>query len=130
MRMLLVAALLALIGCTYEGKFDHPLDCAMGLTLYPGYCPRPGTPGYEREQVMHPPPLVWSRAGASGQDFAKDRYACMQESRSNVAGASGMGSFQLSNGTILPGSSSAYSRETINGPLFSACMEARGYMHN
>ena len=76
---------------------------------------------------MHPPTLVWSTANANGQDFAKDKHACTQESRSNVAGASGLGSFRLSNGAILPGSRLASSRETVSGPLFNACMKARGY---
>jgi len=59
--------------------------------------------------------------------FAKDRYACMQESRSNVSGASVVGGFSTGNGVVFPGSGRSFSQEEINPTLYRACMEARGH---
>jgi hypothetical protein len=120
LRYIIMALLLS--GCA-----NHPLDCAMGLSLWQGYCPTPGTRGYEIEQARYPQPRIWSKLGATGEQFAKDRYACMQEARSNISGASVMGGFRTANGVVLPGNGQAYSRETISQPLFEACLEARGY---
>ena len=118
----LLVPLLILTGCA-----DHPLDCAMGVSLWQGYCPTPGTRGYEVEQERYPQPRIWSKPDASREQFAKDRYGCMQEARSNVSGASVTGGFRTSTGLALPGGGQSYSREAINQPLFEACMEARGY---
>jgi len=127
MRTLIILGLLALAGC-YDGKPSHPLDCAMGLTLWPGYCPQPGTAGYEREQAMMPHSVMWNApAGHTAADFAKDKYACMQEARSNISGGSVNGGVRLSTGLVIPGNGSSFSREVVNQPLFAACMEARGY---
>ena len=101
-----LACLAALSGC-YEGKMDHPLDCGMGITRWPGYCLRPGTPGYDRE---HPPDRVW-----------------MKQSRSSISRGYAVGGFNAGNGVVLPATGQSYSGETIIEPLFVACMGARGY---
>jgi len=118
-----LACLAALSGC-YEGKMDHPLDCGMGITRWPGYCLRPGTAGYDRE---HPPDRVWMKPGATQDQFAQDRYACMQESRSSISRGYAVGGFNAGNGVVLPATGQSYSGETIIEPLFVACMGARGY---
>jgi hypothetical protein len=58
----------------------------------------------------------WYRPGASAQDFATDKYECMSRSQMEVSGAyvNGYGG-------------SASSGTTTNMPLFSACMQSRGY---
>jgi hypothetical protein len=131
MRTLILLSFLALSGCMYNGNFDHPLDCAMGLTLWPGYCPRPGTAGYEREQASRPRQVLWNAPeGQTSTGFAKDKYACMQEARSNVSGGSVTGGVRLSTGVVLPGNGSSFSREVVSQPMFAACMEARGYQQS
>jgi hypothetical protein len=117
--------LLILSGCA-----NHPLDCAMGLSLWQGYCPTPGTRGYEVEQARQPQPSpvrTWSKTGATREQFAKDKYACMQESRSSVSSANVVGGLRLNNGMALPARGLATSGETISEPLLDACLEARGY---
>jgi hypothetical protein len=59
--------------------------------------------------------------------FAKDRYACMQEARSNYSSAAVVGGFSEPNGFAMPGLGKSYSGEQIAGPLYKACMQARGY---
>jgi hypothetical protein len=126
--VMVIALALSVSGCMYDGKFDHPIDCAMGLTLWPGYCPRPGTAGYEREQALNPKQILWNApAGQTPDGFVKEKYICMQEARSNVSGSSVTGGVRLSTGIIVPASGSSFSRESINQPIFAACMEARGY---
>lgn len=124
MRWILLLGLLALSGC-YNGKMSHPLDCAMGLTLWQGYCPVPGTPGYAKEQAIAPIPEHWQMPpDKPAAQLAKDRYACMQEARS---GFSGGGSVAGANQKFGLGLGSSYSGETINRSLMIACMQARGY---
>jgi hypothetical protein len=124
MRKALLLGFLALSGC-YNGQMSHPLDCAMGLTLWQGYCPVPGTADYTKEQAIAPIPEHWQMPpGKPDALFAKDRYECMQEARSNFSGG---GSFAGANQKIGLGVGSSYSGETVNRSLMIACMQARGY---
>jgi hypothetical protein len=130
MRKLLIMILPLVVSACYDGKPSHPLDCALGLTLWAGYCPQPGTAGYEREQALKPQQATMSWNAPAGQTsigFAKDKYSCMQDARSNVAGGSVIGGLRLTNGMVLPGRGSSFSREAIDQPLFAACMESKGY---
>jgi hypothetical protein len=120
MRWLLFSVLTILAGCA-----EHPLDCALGITFYPGYCPTPGTAGYNWE---HPKAQVvnWSKPGVTNEEFNRDRYACALDARSNVSTASVRGGMPIGN-VWVPGSGTAQSGEGINQTLFAYCMEAKGY---
>ena len=140
MRGLLMAGVLALLlaGCSLP---THPIACARGEYLdMPGIVPSdclPGTLGYDLYKKGKPswpvantnaPTILWNAPiGQQPINFAKDKYACMQEARSNVSGGSVTGDFRMSTGLVLPGSGSAFSREVVNQPLYAACMEAKGY---
>jgi hypothetical protein len=128
MRKILLLGVLALSGC-YQGKMSHPIDCAMGLTFWQGYCPVPGTPGYAKEQAIAPIPEHWQMPpNKPAALFAKDRYECMQEGRSNFsAGGSVAGAGANRKFGIGLGIGSEYSGETVNRSLMIACMQARGY---
>ncbi len=67
----------------------------------------------------------WYKPGVSQQEFAQDKYQCMASSQMNVSQASVNGSATPSYGSIN-GGAAAYT--TTNTPLFSACMQARGYV--
>ena len=72
-----------------------------------------------------PEKLWYSNFHNSAQQFAEDRYACLQESQQprsgSYAGAARSGQY----GSAAGGS---YSGMAASGELFSACMEARGYV--
>jgi hypothetical protein len=61
-------------------------------------------------------PPVWSKPGASQADFASERYQCMQGSQQQSSSAylNRYGGFSSS-------------EQTTNGPLFDACMNAKGW---
>lgn len=58
----------------------------------------------------------WAKPGASYQDYARDRFACIEASRSRSTSL-------YANST----SGTGRSREIYLGAVFSACMEAHGY---
>jgi hypothetical protein len=79
---------------------------------------------------------VWTKPNLSQQDFARDKYACVQDSRSQASsgflsgsyGGSGYliggnGGYNNSGGTF----GSYHSGEVINNNVFRPCMEAKGY---
>ena len=59
---------------------------------------------------------TWNKPGASQDDFARDRYSCMQESQQRV-GTAAVNQF---------GGASSNTMQT-NGMLFNGCMNARGW---
>jgi hypothetical protein len=67
----------------------------------------------------------WYKPGMSQQEFAQDRYECMASSQMQVSGAAVNGSATPYYGQVN-GAASSYT--TTNNPLFSACMQARGYV--
>ena len=67
----------------------------------------------------------WYKADMSQQEFAQDRYECMASSQMQVSGAAVNGSATPYYGSVN-GAASSYT--TTNNPLFSACMQARGYV--
>jgi len=58
----------------------------------------------------------WSKAGASQQDFAQDKYQCLQESQQASSSA-----------YINPYYGAAKGGSVTNRNLYNSCMEARGY---
>jgi hypothetical protein len=66
--------------------------------------------------------IVWDKPGATKQEFAKDKYECMQEAQQTQSGATGA---YCSGYVCVP--SQAESKVVTNPTLFSSCMEARGY---
>ena len=61
-------------------------------------------------------PPLWNKPGASEQDFNADKYQCMQGSQQ-----------QTSSVYIGPYGGSGSSGQTTNTPLFTACMQAKGW---
>lgn len=59
---------------------------------------------------------TWNKPGASQDEFARDRYACMQDSQQRV-GTAAVNQF---------GGNASNSMQT-NGMLFNGCMNARGW---
>lgn len=59
---------------------------------------------------------VWVKPGASQNDFANDRYTCMQESQQRVGGA-----------FVNQFGGSATNTVVTNGNLFGSCMNAKGW---
>src|SRR4051812_40677077 len=59
---------------------------------------------------------VWLKPGASTADFSQDRYGCMQQSQQPFSGA-----------YINQYGGSSRSGVATSGPLFDACMNARGW---
>lgn len=59
---------------------------------------------------------VWVKPGASQNDFAGDRYACMQDSQQRVGGA-----------VVNQFGGSATNTVVTNGNLFGSCMNAKGW---
>jgi hypothetical protein len=66
--------------------------------------------------------IVWDKPGATQQEFAKDKYECMQEAQQTRSAATGA---YCSGYVCVPGQ--AESKVVTNPTLFSSCMEARGY---
>ena len=62
------------------------------------------------------PLLRWSKAGATYDDYLKDRYACITDGRTRVASGSAIGQM-----------ASASSVEVVNAEIVMACLAARGY---
>lgn len=63
-----------------------------------------------------PTPGLWTKLGATPEDFARDRYVCLQESRTSWQGQ----------GLIGMAVAQGHAQELANR-LAHACMEARGY---
>lgn len=61
-------------------------------------------------------PIGWQKQGASQDDFARDRYTCLQQSQQSASSA-----YVNGNGGI------ANSGSITNGGLFGACMNASGW---
>lgn len=59
---------------------------------------------------------VWVKPGASQNDFAGDRYSCMQDSQQRVGGA-----------VVNQFGGSATNTVITNGNLFGSCMNAKGW---
>lgn len=64
--------------------------------------------------------MRWDRASTTEQEFARDRYACLQESKQQYVGAPP--------GLHAPGA--VVTQTVVSGPMFDACMAARGYRKN
>jgi len=64
----------------------------------------------------------WSKPGWTQQEWAKDKYECMQEAQQQRSHA--MGGF-CSGYVCVPGRSD--STVVTNWTLFNACLEARGW---
>jgi hypothetical protein len=62
-------------------------------------------------------PLIYSRSGATQQDFARDRYACVQESRTESAVV------RNPSHTLMFMAAAQHQADQ----LFRMCMEGRGY---
>jgi hypothetical protein len=85
----------------------------------------------------------WIKGGAGPDDLARDRYACMQESRVSYSGSYGGASVSPSGGSAGWGSNASTVTGGTNGGfiflgsarraqsqanrVFDACMEARGW---
>jgi len=61
-------------------------------------------------------PFTWAKAGATYDDFLKDRYACIQDARGRASSAYAQGSFGAAN-----------SRDVVNVNIFKPCMASKGY---
>jgi hypothetical protein len=60
---------------------------------------------------------TWNRPGATQSEFARDRYACAQQSTGTQ-----------SSGHYIPGYGGRYDTgPVLNQGMYNACMEARGY---
>jgi hypothetical protein len=67
------------------------------------------------------PQLVWNKEGANFDDFRRDKYDCVQQSRTSWSGG---GSGLI--GLTLMASAQSQAQGQANA-LFRMCMEARGY---
>lgn len=63
-----------------------------------------------------PPPMVWTKPGATQEELSKVRYKCLQEAQQETSHSTNKGL-----------SGSAYSRSITNNSLFPACMNASGW---
>jgi hypothetical protein len=70
--------------------------------------------------------LVRNKPGATQGDFARDKYACVQEARSPTSSSYLTGGYRVGN-AYVPVSGGASSGEIVNGSSFNPCMEAKGY---
>ena len=61
-------------------------------------------------------PMVWNKAGASQDDFSRDRYTCLQESQQRVGGA-----------VVNQFGGAASNTVVTNTGLFGSCMNAHGW---
>jgi hypothetical protein len=68
---------------------------------------------------------IWSKPNFTQQEFATDKYECMQQSQQRVSSATG--GF-CSGPYCVPGEAS--SKVYTNQDLFKACMEARGWTYH
>jgi len=89
------------------------------------------------------PPRTWTKADAGADDLARDRYACMQQSRVPYGTSFGSAGFGPSGGGAGWGSREGYAQGGTDGgfqilgavrhaqrqanQLFDACMESRGW---
>ena len=62
------------------------------------------------------PQNVWTKPGASHQDFSGDRYACMQESQQRVSGS-----------YVNAYAGTSTNKVITNSSLFASCLNARGW---
>jgi hypothetical protein len=67
-------------------------------------------------------PRKWSKAGASYDEFLKDRYACILEARGRTSSSFAQGGTQYG-----PGYGASRSDDAIKANIFLPCMAARGY---
>jgi hypothetical protein len=65
--------------------------------------------------------VVWTKPGLNQQEFARDKYACVQDSRSYASSGS------MTSSKYLPLQADYQSGEVINGNVFKPCMESKGY---
>ena len=72
--------------------------------------------GLALSACVHQPEGIWTKPGASQDDFSKDRYACMQQSQQ----PNSVAYFNRYGG-------GANSSVITNGNLFGACMNASGW---
>jgi hypothetical protein len=68
-----------------------------------------------------PPRLTWTKGGSTAQDFKRDNYACVQESRTSWSGG-GTGLV----GALAMESAKRRAQEEANR-LYRMCMEARDW---
>jgi hypothetical protein len=68
-----------------------------------------------------PPPIIWEKASFTVDDFRKDRYACVQQSRTSWSGG-GTGLYGV---LVMANAKSEAEKEARR--LFVMCIEARGY---
>jgi hypothetical protein len=75
--------------------------------------------------------LTWTKMGAGPEDLARDRYACIQESRTpwsgSSGGSSGAGVAQGGTGGEVFFYGAARRAQSEANRLFDACMMARGW---
>jgi hypothetical protein len=69
---------------------------------------------------------AWNKPGATQEEFAQDKYACVREARAPSSSAYMSGGYYAGN-TYVPGSGAASSGEIVNEAFFKPCMEAKGY---
>lgn len=67
-------------------------------------------------------PATWVKAGATQQDFAKDKYDCLQNSQQQVAGTRTRFDSSCNCNRQYP-----YSEVKTNYQLFNSCMNAKGW---
>lgn len=66
--------------------------------------------------ALQAPPMRYAKAGATQDGYLQDRYQCLQQARE-----------QRSAAAAYEGVGTANSQAVVNGPMFDACMAARGY---
>lgn len=118
-------------------RFDHVLISDRAVVLHASdLCSRYGkiaVVDYEKFGVVLPggsiDEITYScekpTPHANTLQYAKARYVCMQQSRSNVSTATVTGSTMVGPSEISVGRS--YSQQLIDPTLYRACMAARGY---
>jgi hypothetical protein len=65
--------------------------------------------------------LVWSKSGLTQEEFARDRYACVLQSRSYASSGS------IVSTSYIPLSGGYSSGEVIDRNVLNPCMESKGY---
>jgi hypothetical protein len=65
---------------------------------------------------QQPPTILWAKAGATYDEYLKDRYACIMDARAPV-----------SSGVTYDGAGSMRSGQIISRDIMFACMSAHGY---
>ena len=66
-------------------------------------------------------PMVWNKSGVTIEDFRRDKYECVQQSRTSWSGGGG----GLIGIAIMIGSQ-ANAQDKAN-KMYGLCMEAKGY---